>query len=122
MNLPPTIHVAESRSPKPPIFGLLKPPAQRLLLATAQAPWLTKKPAQFALEYDNPDLTQPSRRTKWLGSSNRLLRNPRIPTDSGFTLHTVRSWSFARSIPAPMNRGALPTTPPYVRPALEILR
>jgi hypothetical protein len=31
-----------------------------LLLAPARAPWLTKKPDQFALEYENADLTQPS--------------------------------------------------------------
>jgi hypothetical protein len=60
MSLPLTIHVPESRSLKPPIFGLLKPPAKPLLLAPARAPWLTKTPAQFALEYENPDLTQPS--------------------------------------------------------------
>jgi hypothetical protein len=60
MSLPQTIHVSESRSPKPAIFGLLKPPAKRLLLAPARAPWLTKSAAQFALEYENPDLTQPS--------------------------------------------------------------
>jgi hypothetical protein len=60
MSLPLVIHVPESRSPKPPIFGLLKPPAKQLMLAPARAPWLTKTPAQFALEYENPDLTRPS--------------------------------------------------------------
>jgi hypothetical protein len=60
MSLPLTIHVPESRSRKPPIFGLLKPPAKPLMLAPVRAPWLTKTPAQFALEYENPDLTQPS--------------------------------------------------------------
>jgi hypothetical protein len=60
MSLPLTIHVPELRSGKPPIFGLLKAPAKPLLLAPARAPWLTKKPAQLALEYENPDLTQPS--------------------------------------------------------------
>jgi hypothetical protein len=60
MSLPPTIHVSESRYPKPAIFGLLKPPARPLMLASARTPWLNKKPAQFALEYENPDLTQPS--------------------------------------------------------------
>jgi hypothetical protein len=60
MSLPPTIRVSESRFRKPPIFGLLKPPAMPLLLAPARAPWLTKMPGQFALEYENPDLTQPS--------------------------------------------------------------
>ena len=60
MSLPLTIHVPKSSSRKPPVFGLLKPPAKQLLLAPAPAPWLTKTPAQFALEYENPDLTQPS--------------------------------------------------------------
>jgi hypothetical protein len=60
MSLPLTIHVPEPRSGKPPIFGLLKPLAMPLLLTPARAPWLTKEPAQFALEYENPDLTRPS--------------------------------------------------------------
>jgi hypothetical protein len=59
MRLPRTIHVPESRF-NPVIFGLLKPPPMPLLLAPTRAPWLTKKPAQFAMEYENPDLTQPS--------------------------------------------------------------
>jgi hypothetical protein len=60
MSLPLTIHVPGSFFDKPPIFGLLKPPPMPLLLTPARAPWLTKKPAQFALEYENADLTQPS--------------------------------------------------------------
>jgi hypothetical protein len=60
MSLPLTSQVSELSFPKPAIFGLLKPPVQFLLLASARAPWLTKKPVQFALEYENPDLTQPS--------------------------------------------------------------
>jgi hypothetical protein len=60
MSLPLTIHVPEPHSRKPPIFGFLKPPAKPLLPAPTRAPWLTKTPAQFALEYENPDLTQPS--------------------------------------------------------------
>jgi len=60
MSLPLTIHVSEPRSCKPPIFALLKPPAKLFLLAPARAPWLTKTPAKLALEYENPDLTQPS--------------------------------------------------------------
>jgi hypothetical protein len=60
MSLPLTIHVPELSFPKPAIFGLLKPLPKPLLLASARAPWLTKKPVQFALEYENPDLTQPS--------------------------------------------------------------
>jgi hypothetical protein len=60
MSLPQTIHVPALSFPRPPIFGLLKPPSQPLSLASTPAPWLTKKPAQFALEYENPDPTQPS--------------------------------------------------------------
>jgi hypothetical protein len=60
MSLPLRIHVPESRFHNPVIFGLLKPPPMPLLLAPTRAPWLTKKPAQFAMEYENPDLTQPS--------------------------------------------------------------
>ena len=60
MNLPLSIHVPESRFHNPAIFGLLKPPPMPLLLAPARAPWVTKMPAQFAQEYENADLTQPS--------------------------------------------------------------
>jgi len=60
MSLPPTIHVHESPAPKPVIFGLLNSPAPRPLLTSARAPWLTKNAADFAREYENPDLTQPS--------------------------------------------------------------
>lgn len=60
MSLSPTIHVPDSRFCKPPVLGLLKPPAKPLLLTPARAPWRTKKSAQFALEYENPDLTKPS--------------------------------------------------------------
>jgi hypothetical protein len=60
MSLPLMIHVPALSFPKPAIFGLLKAPPKPLLLAPARAPWLTKKPAQFALEYENPDLSQPS--------------------------------------------------------------
>jgi hypothetical protein len=60
MSLPLAFHVSESGFRKPPIFGLLKPPPMPLLLAPTRAPWLTKKPAQFAQEYENPDVTQPS--------------------------------------------------------------
>jgi hypothetical protein len=60
MSLPLIIHVRESRFHNPVIFGLLKPPPMPLLLAPTRAPWLTKQPSQFALEYENPDLTQPS--------------------------------------------------------------
>jgi hypothetical protein len=60
MSLPPTIHVPALSFPKPAVFGLLKSPAQPLLLASARVPWLAKKPVQFALEYENPDLTHPS--------------------------------------------------------------
>jgi hypothetical protein len=60
MSLPLIIHVSEPRFPNPVIFGLLKPLPKPLLLAPARAPWLTKKPAQFALEYENPDPSQPS--------------------------------------------------------------
>jgi hypothetical protein len=60
MSLPQTIHVPALSFPKPVIFGLLKPPARPLLLASPRAPWLAKKPVQFAQEYENPDLTQPS--------------------------------------------------------------
>jgi hypothetical protein len=60
MILPHKIHVPEPHSPKPAIFGLLKPPAQQLMLASAPAPWLSKKFVRSTLEYENPDLTQPS--------------------------------------------------------------
>jgi hypothetical protein len=60
MSLPLTIHVPKLSFPNPAIFGLLKSPAQPLLLASPRPPWLTKQPAQLGLEYENADLTQPS--------------------------------------------------------------
>ena len=60
MSLQHATHVPALSFPKPAIFGLLKPLAQPLLLASVRAPWLTKKPVQFALEYENPVLTKPS--------------------------------------------------------------
>jgi hypothetical protein len=60
MSLPLTVHVPALSFPKPVILALLKPPPKPLLLAPARAPWLTKLPVQFALEYENPDLTRPS--------------------------------------------------------------
>jgi hypothetical protein len=60
MSLPLTIHVPEPRSPRPAILALLAPPAAPVLLPKLQARWLTKNAAQFAREYENPDLTQPS--------------------------------------------------------------
>ncbi len=60
MSFPLSFHVPELGLYPPAILGLLKPPPMPLLLAPVRAPWLTKKAAQVSLEYENPDLTQPS--------------------------------------------------------------
>jgi hypothetical protein len=60
MSLPATIHVPEPRSSKPAIFGLLKSPAQLLMLSSTPTSWLKSKSVRSTLEYENPDLTQPS--------------------------------------------------------------
>jgi hypothetical protein len=60
MSLPLSFHVPESPSRKPVILGLLAPPTSRPLLSPVRAPWLTKNSTQFAMEYENPDLTRPS--------------------------------------------------------------
>ena len=60
MSLSPEIHVPETHSPKPAIFGALKPPAKSLTRSRAPAPWLESKSSRSTLEYENPDLTRPS--------------------------------------------------------------
>jgi hypothetical protein len=60
MSLSPEIHVPDSNSRKPAIFGVLKPPAQPLTRSRAPAQRLESKPVRSTLEYENPDLTQPS--------------------------------------------------------------
>ena len=60
MSLPLAFHVPEAGSPNPLIFALLEPPPLPLLLTPARAPWLVKIEAEFAVEYENPDLTKPS--------------------------------------------------------------
>jgi hypothetical protein len=52
MILSPKVHVPNA--PAPVNFGGLKPPEKSLTF------WLESKPAPRGLEYENPDLTQPS--------------------------------------------------------------
>ena len=57
----PKIHVPNLPSPKVVTFGGVKPPAKPLTLSpTAPAPWLKNNSIRSRLEYENPDLTQPS--------------------------------------------------------------
>jgi hypothetical protein len=59
MSLSAEIHIPDPHSPKPAIFGVLKPPAKPHTRSRAPAPRL-KKSARSPLEYENPDLTLPS--------------------------------------------------------------
>ena len=59
--IPHKIHVPNANGPKPVAFGVVKPPAKPLTRSTAgPAPWLKNNPTRSRLEYENPDLTQPS--------------------------------------------------------------
>jgi hypothetical protein len=60
MGLSPKIHVSHPHSPEPAILGALKPAAKTLTRPRAPAPRLESKSARSTLEYENPDLTQPS--------------------------------------------------------------
>jgi hypothetical protein len=56
----PEIHVPDPHSSQPAIFGVLKPPAKPLTRPGTPVPELTSNSARCRLEYENPDLTQPS--------------------------------------------------------------
>ena len=58
--IPHKIHVPEPLAPHRAIFGLLKPPNQPLKLSSGQITWFSTKSARATVEYENPDLTQPS--------------------------------------------------------------
>jgi hypothetical protein len=58
MILSPKVHVPNA--PAPAIFGGLKPPTKPLTCSPVPASWLESKSARPGLEYENPDLTQPS--------------------------------------------------------------
>jgi hypothetical protein len=59
--IPHKIHVPNSDGPKLLTFGVAKPPAKPLTRSTAAAtPWLKNNCIPSRLEYENPDLTQPS--------------------------------------------------------------
>jgi hypothetical protein len=60
MRFSPEVHVPDPHSSQPAIFGVLKPPAKPLTRPRAPVPQPTNKPARCRLEYENPDLTQPS--------------------------------------------------------------
>jgi hypothetical protein len=57
----PNIHVPNSSNPKLVTFCVVKPPTKPLTLSpTTPAPWLKNNSIPSRLEYENPDLTQPS--------------------------------------------------------------
>ena len=59
--IPHKIHVPNSHALKPVTFGVVKPPAKPLTRSTAApAPLLKSASIPSRLEYENPDLTQPS--------------------------------------------------------------
>jgi hypothetical protein len=59
--IPHQIHVPNSKGPKPVTFGMVKPPAKAITRSTAgPASWLKNNSIPSRLEYENPDLTQPS--------------------------------------------------------------
>jgi hypothetical protein len=60
MSLLHKIHVPEPVAPKTVIFGLLKPPTQLLKLSSGQITWLSTRSARSTVQYENPDLMQPS--------------------------------------------------------------
>jgi hypothetical protein len=60
MHLSPEIHVPDPHSPEPAIFRVLKPPAKPLTRSGGPATRFESSSARSALEYENPDLTQPS--------------------------------------------------------------
>jgi hypothetical protein len=60
MHLSLGIHVLDPHSPKPATFRVLKPPAKALTHCGAPATRVQSESAPSKLEYENPDLTQPS--------------------------------------------------------------
>jgi hypothetical protein len=59
--IPHNIHVPHSDGPKVVPFSVVKPPAKPLTRSTAAAaPWLKNNCTPSRLEYENPDLRQPS--------------------------------------------------------------
>ena len=60
MHLSLKIHVLDAHSPEPATFRGLEPPAKRLTHCGALATRVESGSAPSKLEYENPDLTQPS--------------------------------------------------------------
>jgi hypothetical protein len=60
MHLSLKIHVLDPHSPEPATFHVLKPPAKPLTHSDDPATRFESGPARSKLEYENPDLTQPS--------------------------------------------------------------
>jgi hypothetical protein len=60
MRLSPEVHVPDPHSSQPAILSVLKPPAKPLTRPRAPVPPPTSNSARWRLEYENPDLTQPS--------------------------------------------------------------
>lgn len=59
--IPQKVHVPAPTTPKPALFGVAKRPAKPVKYTTAApAPWLKNNSIPSRLEYENPDLTQPS--------------------------------------------------------------
>jgi hypothetical protein len=60
MHLSLEIHVLDPHSPEPATFRVLEPPAKPLTHWGAPATRVESGSAPSKLEYENPDLTQPS--------------------------------------------------------------
>ncbi len=60
MHLSPKIHVPDPHYPEPAILRALKPPANPLTYSGGPTTWFERSSARSKLEYENPDLTQPS--------------------------------------------------------------
>jgi hypothetical protein len=60
MHLSLEIHVLDPHSSEPAIFRVLEPPTKPLTHSGGQATRFESGSARSKLEYENPDLTQPS--------------------------------------------------------------
>jgi hypothetical protein len=58
--IPRKVHVLSSNAPNPAMFSVVKPLPKSIACSIAPAPWLKNNSIPSRLEYENPDLTQPS--------------------------------------------------------------
>ena len=58
--IPHKIHVLNTTAPNPVNFTAVKPPLKPTAFSPPPASWLKNNSTPSRLEYENPDLTQPS--------------------------------------------------------------